>query len=249
MDLEYLRASDGVGPASYATVTVSRLAAATTLQVNAVTNWPTKFIATYGLYNATTERLEVSSIRVFKGRLDGANIIIDEFVSGFTDGGNDIGDRVYIKPASEFADLLADLLAVSHEVNGAIKTTVTDAIKSDVLTAAGTMTNKRIKPRTYSVASTGTLAPDLATYNIYTVTALAAAMTISAPAGTPSDGEVIVIRIKDNGTTRAITWNAAFTGIGDTLLAATTAGKWHYLNGMYNTATSKWDMLPPITQA
>jgi hypothetical protein len=50
-----------------------------------------------------------------------------------------------------------------------------------------------------------------------------------------------LIRIKDNGTPRTITWGTSFisSGVAD-LLATTAASKTHYLLFVYNSAASKW---------
>jgi hypothetical protein len=75
------------------------------------------------------------------------------------------------------------------------------------------------------------------------VTALAQAMTIAAPTGTPVGGQRLVIRIKDNGTARALTWNAIFRIIGTTLPTTTVISKTHYVGCMYNAQDTKWDVI------
>ena len=68
-------------------------------------------------------------------------------------------------------------------------------------------------------------------------------LTIDAPTGTPVDGRKLIIRIKDNGTARALTWNAIFEVIGVTLPTTTTANKTIYVGLIYNSQTSKWNVL------
>lgn len=100
-----------------------------------------------------------------------------------------------------------------------------------------------------SQASTATLTVDSDTQDLETVTALAAAMTIAAPTGTPVDGQKLVIKIKDDGTSRALTWNAIFQVIGTTLPTATTISKWHRIECEYNTTDTKWDVVDVKEQA
>lgn len=79
--------------------------------------------------------------------------------------------------------------------------------------------------------------------SFYSITALAEAATFAAPSGTPVNGDMLLIRIKDNGTARALTWNAIYDGLDDTLPSTTTLGKVMYILFIYNSASSKWEML------
>ena len=79
--------------------------------------------------------------------------------------------------------------------------------------------------------------------NEYYVTALAQALTINAPSGTASNGNTLLLRIKDNGTTRALTWNAAYTFIGTTKPTTTPAGKIIYIGAIYNSTATKWEVV------
>lgn len=97
-------------------------------------------------------------------------------------------------------------------------------------------------PAFSAVASTATLTPDVDTYAGSAVTAQAAGLTIAAPTGTPTNGEEHTIRIRDNGTIRALTWNAiyVFYDAGQKP-TATIVGKTLYVDFRYNSATSTWD--------
>jgi hypothetical protein len=112
-----------------------------------------------------------------------------------------------------------------------------------------TLTNKRIDPRVQAESSNTsvTLASD--TYDMHCNTALAGAVTYNAPTGTPVNGQRLIIRIKDNGTARAITWNAAFRAIGITLPTTTVLSKTHYIGFIWNSADSKWDGIAVVAQA
>lgn len=79
--------------------------------------------------------------------------------------------------------------------------------------------------------------------NEYYMTALAGAAEFQAPSGTPANGNTLIIRVKDDGTARALTWNAIYDGFADDLPATTTLGKTLYLAFLYNSASSKWDLM------
>jgi len=112
-----------------------------------------------------------------------------------------------------------------------------------------TLTNKRIQPRFVTAATATTLTPDVSVGDIYAYTALASALTINAPTGTPTNGEKLMFRLLDNGTSRALTWNATYTVIGVTLPTATTISKTTYVGCIYNANNTRWDVIAVTTQA
>jgi hypothetical protein len=112
-----------------------------------------------------------------------------------------------------------------------------------------TLTNKRIDPRVTSAASASSLTPDISVSDVYAYTALAAGLTINAPNGTPLDGDKLIFRLLDNGTARALTWNATYTVIGVTLPTTTTANKTTYVGCIYNANNTRWDVIAVTTQA
>jgi hypothetical protein len=89
-------------------------------------------------------------------------------------------------------------------------------------------------------------------YDIYATTALAANLTINADSGNPSDGKKVIFRIKDNGSTKTLTWTAGvsngFRAIGTTLPTTTTASKTTYVGCIYNAADSRWDVVAVTTE-
>lgn len=112
------------------------------------------------------------------------------------------------------------------------------------LTTTSTLTNKRITPRVNTEASSATSTPTGDSTDIWTITALAAADAIAAPTGTPTDGQMLIIRILDNGTARALTWNAIYRASSDLALPTTTIlSKTMYCGFIYNVAASKWDFV------
>ena len=112
-----------------------------------------------------------------------------------------------------------------------------------------TLTNKRIDPRDVTAATATTLTPDVSVGDIYAYTALASALTINAPIGSPTNGEKLMFRLLDNGTGRALTWNATFTVIGVTLPTTTTASKTTYVGCIYNANNTRWDVIAVTTEA
>lgn len=107
-----------------------------------------------------------------------------------------------------------------------LRLTTAGTNSTSVLTVAGsqTVTTKRIQPRS-STSATGDISPDLTSANVYQRTALSAGITINAPTGTPVLGEVIVFMLKDNGSSRSLTWNATYKALGTALPSATTTSK------------------------
>lgn len=112
-----------------------------------------------------------------------------------------------------------------------------------------TLTNKRINPRVVSTTTASTVAPDIATADMYIFTALAETLAINAPVGTPLNGNRLIFRFLDNGTIRNLNWNAIYRAIGVTLPTVTVANKTIYVGCIYNAASVTWDVLAVNTQA
>jgi hypothetical protein len=102
---------------------------------------------------------------------------------------------------------------------------------------------------TQTTTSTATLTINSNLQDLGVITAQAAALTIAAPTGTPIQGQKLIFRIKDNGTARAITWNAIFRIIGTTLPTTTVINKTTYVGCIYNSTDTKWDVVVVNTEA
>lgn len=102
---------------------------------------------------------------------------------------------------------------------------------------------------TQQTTSTATLTINSDLQDLGVITAQAAALTIAAPTGTPIQGQKLILRIKDNGTARGITWNAIFRVIGTTLPTTTTINKTTYVGCIYNSTDTKWDVVVVNTEA
>lgn len=144
------------------------------------------------------------------------------------------------------AETVRDVIGAALAGSGGVSITVNDA-GDTIIIGLGTVST-RINPRVSSAAS-GDMTPDLASFDVYARTALAAACTINAPTGTPVDGQRLLIRLKDNGTARAITWNAVFRALGTTLPTTTVIGKTTYVGAIYNAADTKWDVIAVAQEA
>jgi len=131
-------------------------------------------------------------------------------------------------------------------VSGYVLSSGTDGIRSwvDYVSPTGTqtLTNKRITQRVNTISSSSTPTPTSDISDMFTVTALAEAATFAAPTGTPTDGQSLLLRIKDNGTARTLGWNEIYRAGSDFALPTTTViSKTIYLQLVYNAADSKWD--------
>lgn len=111
--------------------------------------------------------------------------------------------------------------------------------------------NGRFVPRTSTIASAAQPAINVDTTDIFTITALATAITSMSAGltGTPANGQHLTIRIIDNGTARAITWGSSFVNRGGLLPASTFAGKYIYVALIYNSTTSTWDCVATTVEA
>lgn len=98
-------------------------------------------------------------------------------------------------------------------------------------------------PRVNTTASSATPAINTDTTDLFTITALEAAITSMTTnlTGTPVNGQKLLIRIKDNGTARAITWGASFISSGIATLPTTTVlSKTHTVGLIYDSTAAKW---------
>jgi hypothetical protein len=101
-------------------------------------------------------------------------------------------------------------------------------------------------------ATSGTITPDGDTTDLYIAEGLTGGVTLAVPSGTPSNGQKLLIRLKDDGTARGITWTTSAGGyraIGITLPTTTVINKTTYVGCVYNSADSFWDAVATVTQA
>lgn len=117
-----------------------------------------------------------------------------------------------------------------------------------------TLTNKRVTPRVVSITSAATITPDGDGCDQYDVTALATGVggsTIAAPSGTPTDGQKLIIRIKDNGTAATLAWTTtagAYRAVGVVLPTATVVSSVFYAGCLWNAQDGYWDVVTTVQQ-
>lgn len=105
-----------------------------------------------------------------------------------------------------------------------------------------TVTAAARAPNVQSVTSSATVTPTFSN-DLVAITAQAANLTLANPSGTSVDGWGIVIRLKDNGTSRTITYGSQYRAVGVTLPTATVAGKVVYIAGIWNASETTFDVL------
>ena len=110
--------------------------------------------------------------------------------------------------------------------------------------------------RASSALTATTLTIDVGLYtqfslrNISDTTVTIAAPTNGGAALTPDhDGQKLTIRLRDNGTSRTLVWDAVFRAIGVTLPTSTTSLKTIYVGCIYNGSSAKWDVVAVAEEA
>lgn len=156
-----------------------------------------------------------------------------------------------------FITLAADEWALFFPVSGEAWQLVSSSQNLGVTaTSTTTFTNKTLIATSNVIAEITTTASSAtptptggSLRNIFTVTALAAGATFGAPTGTPANGNMLLMRVKDNGTSQTLAYNAIYRAIGLTLPTATTISKTIYYLAIYNSADSKWDVVSVASEA
>jgi hypothetical protein len=122
-------------------------------------------------------------------------------------------------------------------------------------TQTQTLTNKTITQRVSSTVSISSpLAFNSDDFDLYAATAQAGDLTINADAGTPTDGRKIIFRFTCDGTARTITFTggaskafkpvgASLTVAGSDFTYALTINKTTYFGCVYNTGSSRWEVV------
>lgn len=265
MDYSFLKVSNGSGDAALMHVETERLEGATTIEVDVTTNVPDEFIATQG-FLLPNNLLDPATVTNFYGHLAGGNIEIDGFLPGSTDTGTDEGMVVIIKPNTFWANLVAKFIMDATNSGTPGNVTFADVsandITADSITTDGNASiggNTSIDGNisiqgTSSLVGTSTTSADgdnkiIAASQAHSVNALAVAAQIAEPSYGTSDRMTGELRIKDNGTARALTWTSDWVAIGVTLPTATVANKYMYISYEYCAADDKFHVLGIARQA
>jgi len=114
------------------------------------------------------------------------------------------------------------------------------------ISSTNTLTNKEITKRVVTTASDTTAVIDVDVTDVYELTAVGAPTTFTLT-GTPTDGQMLIVRYKDDATPRALTWTG-FTALGITLPTTTTTSKWDYVGCTYNLNATAWHCIATVTE-
>jgi len=95
------------------------------------------------------------------------------------------------------------------------------------------------RPSINSTVTSNTITPT-GTNDLLRATGLSAGLTIANYSSTPADGWGLVLEIKDNGSSRSLTWGSKYASRIATLPTSTTAGKLHLVGLSYNAADDKF---------
>lgn len=116
---------------------------------------------------------------------------------------------------------------------------------ANALTSLGLLASSSIgspTPNVQTVISAATVTPTSANDEVV-ITDQHVALTLANPTGTPSQGQALTIRIKDDGTSRTIAYDTQYRAVGVTLPTNTTVSKTLYLGLIYNSTDTKWDVV------
>lgn len=121
------------------------------------------------------------------------------------------------------------------------------------LNGVQTLTNKRVVPRVNNNGgvTSGTIVPTGDLSDQYELLGLTGSVTVDIPSGTPLAGQKLMLRIKDNGTSRGLTWTTSSGGyrvVGAVLPVSTTVSKNTYVGCVYNSLEGFWDVVAVATQ-
>ena len=178
------------------------------------------------------------------------------------DGSIFVGDVISYNPASINGATDGSLLASGTiAANGYVYSNTavqTPLLTTGANTTAGTITGSwtlsagsTIVNNTVSTATNTTITPTANSTTQYNITALASAATIATPSGTPVDGQKLMLRFKDNGTARALTWtttSGGYRAVGVTLPTTTVISKVLYVGCIYNSQDVFWDVIAVAEQ-
>lgn len=142
-------------------------------------------------------------------------------------------------------------IAVPSTVAAIPQADVTGLVAALAALVASVATKRALVPRVTGAASSATPTPDADATDLYSLTAQAAAAAFANPTGTPVNGQRLTIRIKDNGTARALTYGTAYVAGGVALPATTVLSKILTMDFIYNTdnALNKWQLIASAQEA
>jgi hypothetical protein len=127
-----------------------------------------------------------------------------------------------------------------------------EGVAIPTISSTNTLTNKRITKRVLDTnAPSSPVTPDSDAYDGISYRGINAALTLNAPSGTPTAMQALLIRLKDDGTGRGLTWTTGsngFRAIGAAFPTTTVANKTTYVLTVWNVIDSRWDSLAVATE-
>jgi len=84
---------------------------------------------------------------------------------------------------------------------------------------------------------------------LFVITAQAGALKFNNPSGSPIQGQRLMIRIKDSGAPRALTYDTQYRALGVSLPTTTVASKTLYMGFIFNSTDTKWDCIATAQEA
>jgi sarcosine oxidase gamma subunit len=192
---------------------------------------------------------------LFFAGADGTNMVLGAIISAAVDGTpgtNDMPGRLVFSTTADGASSPTERMRISNAGGVSVGTT-TDPGAGKILAAKGIL--PRVNAQTTTASPWAWNSDD---YDQQSFSALANALTINADAGTPTDGQKTILRFKDNGTTRTLTFTGGaskafrdlsgqLTVSGSNFTYATVVSKLVYFGCVYNGADARWDIVA-VTQ-
>ena len=178
---------------------------------------------------------------------------INDVLNGVTEGikvktsiQDSNGNEVIKTPAT--ASAVNELTVTNAATGNAVQLSATGGDTNIGLVIAPKGTGKvRIDQKVVTTTDDATAVINCDITDQYQLSAIANATEFTVT-GTPTDGQKLIIRFKDAGVAKALTWTG-FTAIGCTLPTTTVADKWHYVGVVYNLAATAWHALVASVQA
>ena len=147
------------------------------------------------------------------------------------------GDKTTCFFSKDHNDLIAEVAAIETELG------INPAGVCDTVVERLAAIEAALIARVSTIESSATPTPPGDICSTFTITALEEAAELQTPSGTPRNGQKLIVRIKDDGTPRALTYSVGYRAIGVTLPTTTSAGKEVYLGAIYNSASTKWEIV------
>lgn len=128
--IAYIPGSNGAGNASQMTVQNVRAPGASDILVNTVSGVSTKFFASMGAPHTFTDPVTGETITIiseatavdFAGHVDSGKLVIDAIAPGYVDTrGSLVGDIVVVRPTTEWANNIFNILNADHNDTGTHK--------------------------------------------------------------------------------------------------------------------------------